>query len=87
MSQELKISSTRSPTGADLCIYEMSAGKNAKAIVQINHGMAEHGARYARFANALADAGYHTIVHDHRGHGETKADDAPLGVFTNNSKC
>ncbi len=84
MNQKFTISKTRSSTGADLCIYEMSAGKNAKAIVQINHGMAEHGARYARFANALADAGYHTIAHDHRGHGQTKADDAPLGVFTNN---
>ena len=30
----------------------------AKGVVQLAHGMAEHSARYARFARALTDAGY-----------------------------
>jgi alpha-beta hydrolase superfamily lysophospholipase len=42
-----------------------------KAIVQILHGMAEHSARYARLAQALAEAGYSTYAHDHRGHGRS----------------
>ena len=42
-----------------------------KAIVQVIHGMAEHGARYARLAQALAEAGYCTYAHDHRGHGRS----------------
>ncbi len=42
-----------------------------KAIVQVLHGMAEHSARYARLARALADAGYSTYAHDHRGHGQS----------------
>jgi len=42
-----------------------------KAIVQVLHGMAEHSARYARLARALADAGYSTYAHDHRGHGRS----------------
>ncbi len=42
-------------------------------VVQIAHGLAEHGERYDRFAKALNAAGF--IVHavDHRGHGRTAA--------------
>jgi len=42
-----------------------------KAVVQIIHGMAEYGERYARFAEALAIARYATYAHDHRGHGKS----------------
>jgi alpha-beta hydrolase superfamily lysophospholipase len=42
-------------------------------IVHIAHGMAEHGARYARFAEALTGAGYAVYADDHRGHGRTAA--------------
>ena len=50
-------------------------------MVQIMHGLAEHAGRYARFAGELAERGFHVFAHDHRGHGSTKAADAPLGVF------
>jgi alpha-beta hydrolase superfamily lysophospholipase len=42
-----------------------------KAVVQIIHGMAEYGSRYARLAQSLAEAGYDTYAHDHRGHGKS----------------
>ncbi|MCF6322057.1 MAG: alpha/beta hydrolase [Rhizobiaceae bacterium] len=79
---KFEISVSKSPTGAQLCIYQMDAGNRAKGVVHINHGMAEHAGRYARFAVELTNAGYHVIAHDHRGHGKTKAEDAPLGMFS-----
>lgn len=52
-----------------------------KAVVQICHGLAEHSARYARFALALNSVGYHVYAHDHRGHGTNIGAHAPRGMF------
>lgn len=52
-----------------------------KAAVQIAHGLAEHGARYARVAQALCSAGYAVYANDHRGHGLTAKTPADLGFF------
>ncbi len=70
----------KSSSGAGLRLFICMAAK-PKAVIQINHGMAEHAWRYQRFAQFLAARGYHSFVHDHRGHGETIAPDAPQGVF------
>jgi alpha-beta hydrolase superfamily lysophospholipase len=51
-----------------------------RAIVQIAHGLAEHSARYTRFASALNAAGYGAYANDLRGHGP-KAAAADLGHF------
>lgn len=53
--------------------------QNPKAIVQILHGMAEYGSRYARLAQALAAAGYSVYAHDHRGHGQSIPEAGPPG--------
>ena len=70
-----------SPTGARLAYHAEAAQGTARGVVLICHGLAEHSRRYRRFAQALAAAGYHAYAHDHRGHGETTAPDAPLGRF------
>src|SRR6185312_4682298 len=70
-----------SPTGALLNLYVKRAKDAGRAVVQINHGLAEHAARYARFADFLSGHGFHVYAHDHRGHGFTTAPDAPLGRF------
>ncbi len=76
-----KTSKVNSATGAELHLYSSLPKGKPRAILQINHGMAEHAARYERFVKALSIAGYAAYAHDHRGHGLTKANDAPLGIF------
>ena len=70
-----------SPTGAALHLLVRRTDAPARGVVHVCHGLAEHAARYARFADALAAAGFHTYAHDHRGHGRTTAPDAPRGRF------
>jgi alpha-beta hydrolase superfamily lysophospholipase len=70
-----------SPTGALLNLYGKPAKGAGRAVVQINHGLAEHAQRYARFADFLSERGFHVYAHDHRGHGFTTAPDAPTGRF------
>ena len=70
-----------STTSAKLAVYKWLCSSKAKAIIHINHGMAEHAARYDRFANHLNDCGYHVFAHDHRGHGQTIASDTHQGMF------
>ncbi|MEP9396299.1 alpha/beta hydrolase [Mesorhizobium sp. KR2-14] len=71
----------QSPTGAKINLYTRRAEGRPLGVVQINHGLAEHAARYARFADFLAGRGFHVYAHDHRGHGFSSAPDAPRGVF------
>lgn len=52
-----------------------------KGAVQIAHGMAEHAARYERFAGVLTKAGYAVYANDHRGHGKTAGSVDNLGYF------
>lgn len=62
--------------GTPLHTYRWLPDGRPRAIVQVAHGMAEHAARYERFARALTAASYAVYAHDHRGHGQTasKAD-------------
>ncbi|WP_439272059.1 alpha/beta fold hydrolase [Pseudochrobactrum sp. HB0163] len=77
------VESIASSTGAKLALrYQPAAeGSPARGVIQISHGLAEHGARYQTFAQYLSARGFHVYAHDHRGHGLTRADDAPLGQF------
>lgn len=54
---------------------------DARSIVFILHGLAEHGGRYDDFALYLRDKGYEVVVPDHRGHGETGQLAGELGYF------
>ncbi len=54
--------------GLELAAYVWDVA-DPRAVVQVSHGLAEHSARYDRFARALNDAGYSVRATDHRGHG------------------
>lgn len=54
----------------------------ARAAVQIIHGMAEHGGRYARLAQALTAAGYAVYAADLPGHGRSVRSPDELGHFS-----
>lgn len=51
-----------------------------RTVVMISHGMAEHGGRYARLAQALCGAGYGVYALDQRGHGRT-AEAGTVGLY------
>lgn len=52
-----------------------------KGIFQISHGMAEHKERYFEFMEFLTNAGYVTVINDHRGHGNSVKSKEDLGYF------
>ena len=56
-------------------------GAPLRGVLHVSHGMAEHGARYARFGEALAARGWVVYAHDHRGHGRSATRDEDLGFF------
>jgi alpha-beta hydrolase superfamily lysophospholipase len=79
--QYSNITSWKSPTGAELAVYHRKADARPLGVIHINHGLADHAGRYARFAEALSKAGFEVYAQDHRGHGATIAPDASQGVF------
>ena len=76
-----KAQTLKSPSGAVLALRNEPARGEARGILLLSHGLAEHSARYADFALRMAAEGFHVYAHDHRGHGFTTAPDAPRGQF------
>lgn len=61
-----------SADGTPVVTYSWTEGSGQPiGVVQIAHGLAEHGERYDRFARALNAAGFVVHAVDHRGHGRT----------------
>lgn len=58
--------------------------KEAKAVLQISHGMVEYIERYDHFAQYLTDAGIVVVGNDHRGHGMTACSEEDFGYFAEN---
>lgn len=69
----------RTEDGADIHYRQWQPDGDVRAVVQIVHGAAEHGGRYARFAGALLAQGYAVYASDHRGHGLSRMRSGQLG--------
>ena len=53
-------------------------GREIIGVVQIAHGVAEYGARYAPFARFLCDHGFAVAANDHLGHGQSVIEGCPM---------
>jgi len=56
-----------------------------RAVVHINHGMAEHSRRYEPIAAQLSAAGYIVYAHDHRGHGHSIPQGGLVGHYADHN--
>jgi alpha-beta hydrolase superfamily lysophospholipase len=63
--------------GKPIFVYRWLPDEGTKTVgtVHVAHGMGEHAARYARFAEALTARGFAVYANDHRGHGKTGEDE------------
>ena len=65
--------------GKPIAVYRWTPDREAHAIVQIVHGMAEHARRYAPLARVLCAGGYAVFAQDLRGHGRSIQSPAEKG--------
>lgn len=76
----MKTEKFKSFDGTVLQCYLWDNVRNAKGVVQISHGMAEHARRYDDFANYLNQNGFIVFADDHRAHGMTSTKQSAKGV-------
>jgi len=62
-------------------VWEPAPGTSVRGLVQLVHGMGEHGLRYGALAAHLTAAGYVVAGHDNRAHGLTAGGARGLGLM------
>lgn len=68
--------------GLEISVLEILPEKKPyKGIVQLVHGMSEYKERYVPFMEYLAENGFVTVIHDHRGHGKSVKSVEDLGYM------
>lgn len=67
--------------GARIFVRSWNKVKSPQGVLQIAHGMAEHGARYRSFARFCNEHGFIVVANDHRGHGQTGEKSGVMGYF------
>jgi alpha-beta hydrolase superfamily lysophospholipase len=69
----------RGADGLEIFVHHWQPDGAARATLQIVHGMGEHSARYARFAERACAAGFEVFAADTRGHGRSLVAPGLLG--------
>ena len=64
-----------------LDVLEIYPISEPKGIIQFLHGMAEDKERYIEAMEFFSRHGYITLIHDHRGHGNSLRDKSDQGYF------
>lgn len=67
--------------GLPLSMYVIRPEKTCKGVIQILHGMSEYKDRYLPVMQFLADHGYASVIHDHRGHGKSVRSESDFGYM------
>ncbi len=62
-------------------MYTAPGSGEPKGVVQLVHGMCEYKERYMPFMEYLAENGFASVIHDHRGHGASVRSAEDLGYF------
>ncbi|MDE6592696.1 MAG: alpha/beta hydrolase [Oscillospiraceae bacterium] len=65
----------------NIAYYVYRPEGEAKALIQLSHGMCEYIARYEEFIDFLCGNGFAVIANDHLGHGNSAACKDDLGYF------
>lgn len=65
--------------GLSIALHSWVPRNDIKKVVHISHGMGEHAPRYDNFAQYLNNYGIAVYAHDHRGHGQSIQENAPVG--------
>jgi len=73
----------RDKRGFKLHVYKYDNVKNPKGVIQILHGINEHGLRYKEYAEYMNKAGYVVFIHDHISQGKSRTSlDGDVVYFT-----
>ena len=67
-----------------LHIYKWTDVKDPKGVIQVSHGINEHGERYNEFAKFMNDNGYIVYMEDHTSQGKSRSKDEEVVYFGKN---
>ena len=80
MKEEFYYPSADELTQIHACVWKPEG--EAKAVLQLVHGMREYIDRYDEFAEYLSSKGFVVVGNDHLGHGKSIADETCYGYFS-----